>query len=68
MQMVTSEKPYADLHPGQVIVGIQTGTLSLEWPQDTHSRLLRLGLACLSHDRKQRPLFNYIMKVGGQAC
>jgi hypothetical protein len=65
--MVSGEKPYTDLHPGQVIVGVQTGTLSLEWPPETHSRLLRLGLACLSHDRKQRPLFNYIMKVGPPA-
>lgn len=62
-QMVTGEKPYDGLHPGQVIVGVQTGTLHLEWPQDVHPRLLKLGLACLDTDRKKRPNFNYIMKV-----
>ena len=56
--MVTGERPFDGLHPGQIMVGVQAGSLGLEWPAaDMHPRLLRLGQCCLEHDRKRRPLF-----------
>ncbi len=65
--MVTGEKPHGGLHPGQIIVGVQSGTLTLEWPKSTHPRVLRLGLACLNHKPEKRPPFVTIMKVGTTA-
>ena len=55
---------YADLHPWQVCVGVQDGSLQLQWPVDTHPLLRKLGEACLSHDRALRPSFNTVTQVG----
>lgn len=68
MQMVAGKKPWPDLHPGQVIIGVQSGSLALEWPTHVPARLVRLGEACLKHDRKERPTFAHVMKVRTSAA
>ncbi len=62
-QMLTGEQPWPDLHPGQIIVGVQAGELQLDWPAHAHPRLVRLGQACLQHERKGRPSFHQVLKV-----
>lgn len=59
-QMVTGQRPYAGLQAGQVLLGVKTGTLSLQWPPWVHKSLVKVGQACLRFDPKERPGFKGI--------
>ncbi|KXZ47521.1 hypothetical protein GPECTOR_34g680 [Gonium pectorale] len=61
-QLVTGERPFADVHPGRMWVGICSGTLRLEWPADVHPMVRKLGDACLSPDKRLRPTFTRIAR------
>ncbi|GLI63433.1 hypothetical protein VaNZ11_006322 [Volvox africanus] len=64
-QLVTGEKPFGDVHPGRVFVGVCSGALQLEWPPDAHPMVRKLGEACLSSDKRQRPSFTKVARVLG---
>ncbi|GIL66764.1 hypothetical protein Vafri_20265, partial [Volvox africanus] len=64
-QLVTGEKPFGDVHPGRMFVGVCSGTLQLEWPPDAHPMVRKLGGACLSFDKRQRPSFRKVARVLG---
>ncbi|EFJ50029.1 hypothetical protein VOLCADRAFT_58768, partial [Volvox carteri f. nagariensis] len=62
-QLVTGERPFADIHPGRLFVGVCTGALRLDWPQEVHPLIRKLGEACLSFNKKQRPSFTKVARV-----
>ncbi|GIM02541.1 hypothetical protein Vretimale_7360 [Volvox reticuliferus] len=64
-QLVTGEKPFSDVHPGRVFVGVCSRTLQLEWPPEAHPMVRKLGVACLSFDKRQRPSFTKVARVLG---
>ncbi|KXZ55280.1 hypothetical protein GPECTOR_3g417 [Gonium pectorale] len=59
-QMVTGERPYAGLQAGQVLLGVKTGTLKLQWPPWVNKSLSKVGQACLRFEPKERPGFKGI--------
>ncbi|KAG2495432.1 hypothetical protein HYH03_006379 [Edaphochlamys debaryana] len=64
-QLVTGQRPFADVHPGRMWVGVCSGTLRLDWPPDSHPMVRKLGDACLSYDKRQRPSFTKVARVLG---
>ena len=64
--MSTGRTTFADLHPWRVCVGVQAGSLVLDWPACTHPLLRRLGEACLAHNRLLRPTFTRVSQMLGQ--
>ncbi|KAG2428818.1 hypothetical protein HXX76_011518 [Chlamydomonas incerta] len=64
-QLITGERPFADVHPGRMWVGVCTGALQLEWPADAHPMVRKLGDACMSFDKRQRPSFTKVARVLG---
>ncbi|EFJ44941.1 hypothetical protein VOLCADRAFT_38577, partial [Volvox carteri f. nagariensis] len=54
-QMCTGERPYAGLQAGQVLLGVKTGNLKLEWPAWVSKSLVKVGQACLRFEPKARP-------------
>lgn len=61
-EMYVGERPYVGLHPGQIVVGVQTGELRPVWPQDAPFSVVDLSKRCLVQDHNTRPNFEYIMK------
>ncbi|GLC67839.1 hypothetical protein PLESTF_000612900 [Pleodorina starrii] len=59
-QMCTGERPYAGLQAGQVLLGVKSGTLKLQWPPWTNKSLAKVGQACLRFEPKERPGFKGI--------
>lgn len=55
--MAAGQQPYAGLQAGQVLLGVKSGTLSLEWPAWAHTGIVKVGQACLRFDPKDRPGF-----------
>ncbi|KAG2449554.1 hypothetical protein HYH02_005088 [Chlamydomonas schloesseri] len=64
-QLITGERPFADVHPGRMWVGVCSGALQLEWPADAHPMVRKLGDACMSFDKRQRPSFTKVARVLG---
>lgn len=61
-EMYVGERPYVGMHPGQIVVGVQTGELRPQWPPQAPTAVVRLSQRCLDQDHSNRPSFEYIMK------
>ncbi|KAG2493092.1 hypothetical protein HYH03_008755 [Edaphochlamys debaryana] len=59
-QMTTGQRPYAGLQAGQVLLGVKTGNLRLQWPAWANKSLVKVGQACLRFEPKERPGFKGI--------
>ncbi len=59
-QMCTGQRPYAGLQAGQVLLGVKTGTLRLQWPPWVNKSLVKVGQACMRFEPKERPGFKGI--------
>lgn len=49
LQMTTSQLPHSDLHWGQVLDGLLSNTLTLDWPESSNPVIRKLGQACLKN-------------------
>ncbi|KAG2485953.1 hypothetical protein HYH03_015397 [Edaphochlamys debaryana] len=61
--MATGQAPHASLHPAQILVGLASGELALEWPEGADRTLRKIGAACLAHDPANRPSFERIVRA-----
>ncbi|PNH02223.1 putative serine/threonine-protein kinase [Tetrabaena socialis] len=59
-QMSTGQRPYAGLQAGQVLLGVKTGSLKLQWPAWVNKSLAKVGQACMRFEPKERPGFKGI--------
>lgn len=74
--MYTARLPYEGTRQAQLMLGITTNTLQLEWPEGSPAALVALARACMSYAPAQRPTFSALMQqlavleseVGGWSC
>ncbi|KAG2500059.1 hypothetical protein HYH03_002336 [Edaphochlamys debaryana] len=56
-EMYTGQQPYAGLQAAQIVMGVQAGQLSLEWPPDSDPRIVELVEVCIARNPAARPTF-----------
>ncbi|GIL81524.1 hypothetical protein Vretimale_966 [Volvox reticuliferus] len=64
-QMLTGERPYNGYRHTEVVIGVQEGTIQLQWPEDAPmaARIIELGRRCLSHNPPDRPTLDIIIQT-----
>ncbi|KXZ56531.1 hypothetical protein GPECTOR_1g477 [Gonium pectorale] len=60
-EMYTGQQPYAGLQAAQIVMGVQAGQLSLEWPPDSDPRIVELVEGCIARNPAARPTFNQLI-------
>ncbi|GFR52240.1 hypothetical protein Agub_g14774 [Astrephomene gubernaculifera] len=61
--MCTGRPPFQELRPAQLLVGLATGELKLEWPPGTDPWVARIGTACMHPDPTLRPTFEEVVRM-----
>ncbi|GIL81316.1 hypothetical protein Vretimale_1131 [Volvox reticuliferus] len=63
-EMLTGERPYSGCHYWEVLLGVQEGTVELQWPEDDlmTADIIQLGRQCLSHKPEDRPSLDVIIQ------
>ncbi|GIL73264.1 hypothetical protein Vretimale_4866 [Volvox reticuliferus] len=60
-EMYTGQQPYAGLQAAQIVMGVQAGQLTLEWPIDSDPRIVDLVEGCIQRNPAARPSFNLLI-------
>ncbi|GFR41123.1 hypothetical protein Agub_g1768, partial [Astrephomene gubernaculifera] len=60
-EMYTGQQPYAGLQAAQIVMGVQAGQLTLEWPPDSDPRIVDLVEGCIQRNPAARPSFNQLI-------
>ncbi|EFJ52079.1 hypothetical protein VOLCADRAFT_32799, partial [Volvox carteri f. nagariensis] len=60
-EMYTGMYPYSGLQAAQIVMGVQAGQLSLEWPPDSDPRIVDLVEGCIQRNPAARPTFNQLI-------
>ncbi|EFJ44773.1 hypothetical protein VOLCADRAFT_94879 [Volvox carteri f. nagariensis] len=59
--MCTGKQPFQGIRQGRLLVGLATGVLFLQWPDNIYKVLRRLGEACCSPNPRDRPSFDKVV-------
>ncbi|GLC44332.1 hypothetical protein PLESTB_000481300 [Pleodorina starrii] len=60
-EMYTGQQPYAGLQAAQIVMGVQAGQLTLEWPPDSDPRIVELVEGCIQRNPAARPTFSQLI-------